>query len=199
MRFILASSSPQRKQILQKLGVDFKVVPSNIDEHHNGLKRPHAIAQYLAFQKAETVAKKYPNEWVLGCDTLVVLSNGEIACKPKNRADAKRTIKLYRDSYCDVYSGLALVNRLSNNSLAESRTKKFIQHEKTRLYFRNFSNKNIEEYLNSNEWQNRSGSMTIEGKGGKWVKKIEGDYWNVVGLPVGLLKEFFKGLRIKFF
>jgi septum formation protein len=72
--------------------------------------------------------------------------------------------------------------------------KKLVQYDKTRLKFRDFSDEEIEQYLCSNEWRDRSGSMTIEGKGGKWVKKIEGDYWNVVGLPVELLKRFLNEL-----
>ena len=181
-KLILASKSPQRKRILKDIGIRFKAVPSHIDEHSNGLKRPHAIAKNIALRKAEAVAEKYPDEWVLGCDTFVILSNGKFSTKPKNRDDARKTIDLYRSSYCDVYSGLALVNR--------SIGKKWVGFEKTRLLFRDFTNKEREEYLDSGEWRERSGSMTIEGKGGKWIKKIKGDYWNVVGLPVELLKKF---------
>ncbi|MCK5643799.1 MAG: septum formation protein Maf, partial [Gammaproteobacteria bacterium] len=181
-QLILASKSPQRKQILKDMGICFQSVPSHVDEHHSGLIRPHAIAKVIALRKAEEIARKYPNEWVLGCDTFVLLSNGKIAVKPKSRADARKTIEFYRNSYCDVYSGLALINK--------SLDKKFVQYDKTRLKFRDFSDEEIEQYLCSGEWKGRSGSMTIEGRGGKWVKKIEGDYWNVVGLPVELLKEF---------
>ena len=178
---ILASQSPQRKRILKKLGIGFKAVPAHIDEHHSGYIRPHAIAKAIAYRKAQAISEKHPDKWVLGCDTIVILSNGKIAKKPKNRKDAKRTINLYKNSYCDVYSGLALIQRSSG--------KKFIDYEKTRLYFNDFSNKQAEEYLDSGEWKNRSGSMTIEGRGGKWIKRIEGYYWNVVGLPVNLLKK----------
>jgi len=181
-QLILASQSPQRKKILKKLGISFKAIPAHIDEHHSGFVRPHAIAKAIALRKAEAISKKHPNDRVLGCDTIVILSNGRIAVKPKNRTDAKRTINLYRNSHCDVYSGLALVHKSSG--------KKLVGYEKTRLYFSDFSNDQIEKYLNSGEWRNRSGSMTIEGRGGKWIRKVEGCYWNVVGLPVNLLKEF---------
>ncbi len=179
---ILASKSPQRKKILKDIGAKFKIVPSYIDEQAGRLKKPHAIAKYIALQKALEVSKKYPKDWVIGCDTFVILSDGSLSIKPKNRADAKRTINLYRNSHCDVYSGLVLINK--------SLKKRFIGYEKTRLHFRDFSEADIEEYLNSKEWVGRSGSMTIEGKGGKWVKKMKGCYWNVVGLPVELLKQF---------
>ncbi|MFC1729810.1 Maf family protein [candidate division KSB1 bacterium] len=181
-KLILASKSPQRKKILQDMGISFKVVPSHIEETAEGLKKPHAIAKRIALRKAEAIAKKHPDQWVLGCDTFVICSNKTLSTKPKDREDARQTIELYRNSYCDVYSGLALINKKLN--------KKFVQFDKTRLKFKNFSDEDIEQYLCSGEWKGRSGSMTIEGRGGKWVKKIKGDYWNVVGLPVELLKKF---------
>jgi len=179
---ILASKSPQRKRILEEMGIRFKAVPSHIDEHADDLKRWHAIAKRIALKKANAVAEEYPDKWVLGCDTFVVLSDGSLSLKPKNRADARKTISLYRNSHCDVYSGLALVNR--------SLKKRWVGFDKTRLFFRDFTDEEREEYLDSGEWRDRSGSMTIEGRGGKWVTRTEGDYWNVVGLPVELLKKF---------
>lgn len=178
---ILASQSPQRKRILKMMGIRFKAFPSRIDETNGGFSRPHAIAKHIALKKAEAVAPRFPKNWVLGCDTFVILSNGKLALKPKHRADAKKTIQTYRASYCDVYSGIALVNHSLN--------KKFVQFDKTRLVFGKFTDAAIEKYLDTGEWKGRSGSLTIEGKGGKWIKKIKGDYWNVVGLPVGLLEK----------
>lgn len=179
---ILASRSPQRKEILKDLGISFKAVPSDIDEVKaaNERKRFHAIAKIIALRKAEKVAEDYSSEWVLGTDTFVVLSDGSLAIKPLHREDARMTLLKYRNSYCDVYSGIALVNKKMK--------KKLVDFDKTRLHFRNFSGADLENYLDSGEWKDRSGSMTIEGKGGKWVTKIDGDYWNVVGLPVEKLK-----------
>jgi septum formation protein len=187
-KLILASGSPQRKAILKRLGIPFKAIPSDVEETHDGLKKPYAIARHLAYKKAIEIARLHPNDWVLGCDTLVVLSDGRIAEKPKDRKDAKRTVKTYQNSYCDVYSGLALINLKAK--------KEYRGFEKTRLLFSDFTDSHIEEYLDSNEWQHRSGSMTIEGRGGKWVKRVKGDYWNVVGLPVNLVKEFILRSRV---
>lgn len=187
MKLILASQSPQRKRILKQMGIRFKAIPSHTSEDAGNLKKPHAMAKKIALDKALEIAKLNPNEWILACDTFVVLQNGKISLKPKNRQEAKETIKLYRNAYCNVYSGLALINKKLN--------KKFVQYAKTTLYFDYFSDKQIEEYLDSGEWKDRSGSMTIEGKGGKWIKKIKGDYWNVVGLPVDLLKEIIKTIE----
>lgn len=180
MKLILASKSPQRKRILNKMGIRFKVIPSHIDESAGKLKKPHAIAKKIARDKALSVAKKYPDQWTLGCDTFVILSDGSLSLKPKNRAEAEKTLELYRNSYCDVYSGIALIHLKLN--------KKIVQYEKTRLHFKDFSDEALKKYLDSNEWKDRSGSMTIEGKAGKWITKVIGDYWNVVGLPAQKLK-----------
>ena len=182
MELILASSSPQRKQILREMGVRFRAMSADIDEHHDGLVRPHAIVKSLALRKAERISDGYPKAWVLGCDTLIVLSNGEIALKPKNRADAKRTLLLYRNSHCDVVSGLALMNRAKGVSR--------VRYEKTRLWFREFTEADVERYLDTGEWKGCSGSMTIEGRAGEWIVRRKGGYWNVVGLPVDLARWF---------
>lgn len=188
-KFILASSSPQRVRILKNLGLKFEAIPSNIDEHHDGLSKPHAIVKSIALRKALSIADQKPQNWVIGCDTIVVLKNGKISLKPKGIEDAKKTLRSYRKAYCTVYSGLALVNKILN--------KFFVQYEKTRLYFRNFTEEEMEEYLKTGEWKGSSGAMTIEGKAGKWITRQEGEYWNVVGLPVNTLKKLFKkaGLR----
>lgn len=184
---ILASASPQRKKILEQMGLKFSIIPAHIDEHHSGFSRPHAIVKSIARRKAEAIAGKNPDVWVIGCDTIVVLSNGTIAVKPRDRADAGRILKSYQNSHCDVYSGLALIQKKSEQS--------FIGFERTRIFFRDFSDRSLEEYLDTDEWKGRSGAMTIEGKG-HWTRKIEGEYWNVVGLPVSLLKRFLKRARL---
>lgn len=183
MAIILASSSPQRKKILEQLGLEFRVVPAHVDEHHAGYSKPHAVVKSIARRKAEAVAKKHPNDWVIGCDTIVLLKGGAISTKPKDRDDARTILKNYQNSHCDVYSGLALINR--------SLKKRYVDFERTRIFFRDFSDQSLEEYLDTGDWKGRSGAMTIEGKA-HWTKKMEGEYWNVVGLPVDLLKKHLK-------
>lgn len=164
------------------MGIPFRAVPSVVDEHHDGLEKPHAIVRNIALRKADAVARQEPANWVLGGDTIVVLSNGTIALKPVDRADAERTLRRYRDSYCDVYSGLALVNRTMKVAKAG--------FEKTRIRFKDFPSSEIEAYLETGDWEGRSGSMTIEGVGERWMTEMKGDYWNVVGLPVHLLSRY---------
>lgn len=196
-RLILASSSPQRKRILRDLGILFKSVPSRIREDAGKLKRPFAIARHLAKQKAIAVSMKYPENWILGVDTLVVparqhracpcrygrvgLANGKITGKPKNKAEAKAVIKSYSGSYCDIFSGIAMVNRSLGKIVTD--------YERARLYFKKFTNKEIDEYLSRHRWKSSSGSLTIEAIKDKWIKRLEGDYWNVVGLPIKTMKK----------
>lgn len=160
------------------------MIPSHVDEDHNGLTKTDEIVSHLSYKKAYEIAKKNPGEWVIGSDTLVLLSNGKISEKPKDRAEAKETILTYSGSHCDVYSGLTLLK------ITDGKELNYTDYEKTRIHFDKLTDDQIEEYLDSEEWQNRSGSMTIEGRGGKWINNIDGCYWNVVGLPVNLLKEF---------
>lgn len=181
--FTLASGSPQRKWILEQLRLNFKIDPPNIDESLGNIDliRPHAIVKHLALAKAEVITKKHPNSPVLSCDTLVISSKGEILGKPKNLSEAKRMLSSYNGSYADIYSGLAWIYK--------NRSKKpFAAYNKTRLYFKLISSKAIDDYLKDGEWEYCSGGMKIEKIEG-WIKKRVGEYWNVVGLPVNLLKE----------
>ncbi len=181
MKLILASSSPQRKRIMEDLKLKFEIIPSGVEEDYGDLKDPQEIAMFLAHLKAKDVAQKHKEDWVIGCDTIVVLDNGHISMKPKNRDKAKWTLQQYKNSYADVYSGLALMN------IAED--KEYVEIERTRLFFHDFTDEDIENYLDLNHWQGSSGSMTIEGEGGKLIKDREGEYENVVGLPVQLLRD----------
>ena len=181
MRFVLASQSFQRKKILEKMGLSFEVIPAHIDEHHAGFSRPHAIVKSIAFRKAEALSQKYPDCWIIAADTIVILPDGTIALKPKNKAEAKKVIQTYRNNHCDVYSGLALVNQKKNVHLKGC--------EKSTIWFGDFSDEQIDDYLRVGEWRRSSGSLTIE-EVGDWVKRIEGDYATILGLPVNLLKRF---------
>lgn len=184
---ILASKSPQRKKILEELNLEFEVIPAHVDEHHDGHEDPGLIVKSIALRKAQAVAKERPDAWIIGCDTIVVSSDGKICLKPENREDARDTLSRFSDSYCDVYSGLALINK--------SEEKELVGFEVTRLFFREVTDIEITNYLELDEWKESSGAMTIEGTAGEWITRTEGDYWNVVGLPVELLKEFLNQIK----
>lgn len=181
--FILASGSPQRKWILEQIGVNFKIDPPDIDENLDNipLKKPHAIVKYLALAKAQAIANRHSSLPILSCDTLVVNHKGQILGKPKTKIDAKRMLESYNGAYADIYSGLAWI-------YADRSKKPFLDYNKTRLYFKAISGQAIDDYLQNGEWKYCSGGMKVE-KIDDWLKKRVGEYWNVVGLPVKLLEK----------
>lgn len=182
MKFILASKSPQRAEILNRFKVPFEVVPSNIEEDFGNKKRPFAIVKKISYDKALVVAKKYPNRYVIGSDTFVVFSNGKIGLKPKNKKEAHKMIINYSNNRAIVYSGLTLI--------CLNKNVKKIGYEKTTLYFKKLSDDEIGSYLKDGLWKNCSGALKIEEVEKIWIKKRVGDYWNVVGMPINLLKNF---------
>lgn len=186
---ILASKSPQRQQILKKWGISFKAVPGHIDEHHNSYHQPHAIVQDIALRKAVNVGQKYPQHFILGVDTLVVSADGKIMGKPRDQKEAFSMIRNYSGRTCDIYSGVALISIHKNY--------RWQTYEKTRLYFRKLKKEDLKTYLKTKEWQERSGAMTLEGRGGEWVTKIVGDYWNVIGLPLVVLFRLKMGTSLR--
>ncbi|MBI5412220.1 septum formation protein Maf [Candidatus Peregrinibacteria bacterium] len=182
-QWILASKSPQRKAILKKWGIPFKAISSGVSETWGSRKIPSAIVREIAKRKAESVASHYPNHWVIGVDTLVFFDKNRQIGKPKDREEAKKIIQNFSGKYCDVYSGVALINKCKKRRIFEA--------EKTRLFFRKISRKTCEAYLKTGEWKGRSGAMTLEGAGSVFVRRIQGDYWNVIGFPAFFL-EFIK-------
>jgi len=180
---ILASQSWQRQKILKKIGLKFDILPAHIDEHHSGFKKPHAIVKSIAKRKAEAVLKKHPKATIIAADTIVILSNGRISLKPKNKAEAKTIIKTYQSSHCHVYTGLAIKH--------PHEKKVRMAYEKSSIHFNDFSDQDIDEYLKVGSWKGSSGALTIEEVEG-WVKKIEGDYSNILGLPIPTLKKLIR-------
>lgn len=173
-KIILASQSPQRKNILEDLGVVFEVVPSGFEEIMPLDPDPYILAREFALEKARDVARKYPENWVLGVDTIVVAEDGEILIKPVDADDARRIVRKLSNSVQIVVSGIALVKG----------EKELAQEDRTEVHFREITEQEIEAWIESGLWEGRSGAFQIDGLGGVFVKKIVGDFYNVVGLPV---------------
>jgi septum formation protein len=178
MKFILASQSPQRKTLLEGLGVEFSVVPSTFSESDHPEREPAARAQVLAERKAEEVASRYPDAWVLGCDTLVVASDGALLEKPSDAAEAKKMITLQSGTTSVVHSALTLVSPDGNT---------FAGLSSSQVHFKKLSPEEIDWWIETGLWRERSGSFQIDGPGQLMIEKIEGDWSSVVGLPVFLL------------
>lgn len=170
---ILASASPQRREILTLLGVAFAHRPADVEEAAAG--PPREVARGNARRKALAVDRA-PGETVLGVDTLVATEH-EIWGKPADAAAAAETLRRLSGRVHEVVSGFALV---SDDGVVEG-------EEITRVTFRTLDRDTVAWYLATGEWQGRAGGYAIQGRGAALVRGIEGDYLNVVGLPVGAL------------
>jgi septum formation protein len=173
-KLVLASRSPQRRAILESLGVPFLVRTTDVVEEDAGA--PVVVAGENALRKAVAAVGR-PGEVVLGVDTLVAIGL-EIWGKPPTESAARDTLRRLGGRTHDVVSGVALVDEDGSVRAATAVTK---------VTFRALDEPTVEWYLRSGEWRERAGGYAIQGRGGALVERIEGDYLNVVGLPVGAL------------
>lgn len=173
---ILASRSPQRRAILDQLGVSFSVDVSGVEEIEHG--PPEEVALQNATRKASAVAARHPGALVLGADTLVYL-DGTIYGKPAGVEQAEVMLRALSGRRHTVVGGLCLIE--------SGRTRTAVVG--TDVRFRELDDALLEWYLDSGEWRERAGSYAIQGRGAALVAEIEGDYLNVVGLPVPTLLE----------
>jgi septum formation protein len=180
-RLVLASRSPQRRAILESLGVPFEVRPVDVVEEDDGV--PLAVAIENAVRKAVAGGAR-PDEVVLGVDTIVTLDL-EIWGKPRNETAARETLRRLAGRTHEVISGVALVDEDGAVRAATATTQ---------VTFRPMDEATIDWYLASGEWEERAGGYAIQGRGGALVDRIEGNYLNVVGLPVGTLLELWPDL-----
>lgn len=175
---VLASSSPRRAEILRRSGWPFQAVAADIDET---LREGEGAVEYverLACEKAETVAEGRTAGLVLGADTTVVVG-GQVLGKPVDDADARRMLELLSGRWHDVLSGVALVRTETNEVL--------VAHELTRVRFASLTDAEIDWYISTGEPTDKAGAYAIQGHAALFIEEIEGDYWNIVGLPVRLV------------
>jgi len=181
-QIILASASPQRKQLLAGLGIDFVVIPSRVNEEACTEPDPAKRAQLLAREKAHEVMDRHRGQWIIGSDTLVVASTGERLEKPVDEHDARRMAELHSGKTSVVHSGLAVVR--PDGAMFDGLSSSFVT-------FRTLSDADIDWWISTNLWRDRSGAFQIDGLGQLMIEKIEGDWTSIVGLPVFLLGELF--------
>ncbi len=174
-KIILASNSPRRREILSNF-IDFTVISKEIDEIKDDCFSPWTTVMALAYEKGIEVAKDNVDEVVLSADTLVEL-DGKLLGKPKNREDAKIMIKSLSGKIHNVYTGYAIFKL--------SKKIKYVSYEKSSVKFYDLSSDEIEKYLDTLEYKDKAGAYGIQGKGSLLVEKIEGDYFNIVGFPIG--------------
>jgi septum formation protein len=175
---VLASASPRRADLLAQIGIPFEVIPSDVREDLTLPLEPERHVLVLARLKAEDVARKRPGSLVLGADTIVV-REGTILGKPVDAADACRMLRLLSGRWHEVMTGVALRQ--------EKGGKKREAVEVTRVKFRDLGEEEIREYVATGEPLDKAGAYGIQGKGAVLVERIEGCYFNVVGLPLARL------------
>ena len=179
MKYILASASPRRKELLSLAVKDFEIIPSKIPEIVPDGLEVEKHSEYLARLKANDIAKDFKNAVVIGADTSVIFGD-EILGKPRDREDAKRMLKMLSGNTHKVITGCTGVKNGVCDSFSVT----------TEVEFLGLTDKEIEDYLNTDEPYDKAGSYGIQGLGGLFVNSIKGDYFNVVGLPVAHLKRF---------
>lgn len=184
MNIILASASPRRKKILKKqMKMKFKVIVAKVEEKTK-YKKPHKIVMELSKLKALSVAKKYPQSIVIGADT-IVYCNGKIIGKPKDSQQAKRFLKIQSGRWQSVYTGITVVLLKNNIVLTD--------YEKSLCYMRRLTEKEINQI--SKKHLDKAGGWAVQDKNDKLITKIKGDYTNVVGFPVKLVKTLLEKVK----
>ena len=178
---LLASQSPRRAEILRSVGWPFETFPVAIDETPKAPESPVEYVERLAREKAEAAAKTARAPLVLGADTTVVV-DGEILGKPEDDVDARRMLRLLSDRWHEVLTGVALVEGCAEGAL-NSR----VAHERTRVRFGPLTEREIDWYVRTGEPADKAGAYAVQGYAALFIEGIEGDYWNVVGLPIRLV------------
>ena len=180
-KIILASKSPQRAEILRMIRLDFKVEPSKIEEKINPRIKQNQIAIALSKKKAETISQKYPNDLIIGADTIVIL-NGIVYGKPKDKNESKKMLKALSGNFHEVITGVTIMNE--KNSIIKTFS------ELTEVFVKSIPTKKIDYYINNFNTLDKAGSYGIQDWFSIWIKKINGCYYNVMGLPVSKLYRY---------
>lgn len=189
-RFIVASASPRRREILENAGYTFEIIPSDADETVDEGISPEETVCELSRRKALSVLSANPDAVVFGCDTVVAL-DGQILGKPENDEDAKRMLRTLSGRKHTVSTGVCIAD---GNNIK-------VFHNTTEVEFYPLNEETVESYVSTGECSDKAGAYGIQGYGRVLVKEIKGDYFSVMGLPVSetarVLKEFGVEGRIK--
>jgi septum formation protein len=180
MKLILASSSPRRQELLRNAGFEFDVIPSRVEEVFEADRDPAEVVERLALHKAEDVARRveHADAVVLGADTVVV-ADGEPLGKPKTDQEAVAMLEKLSGREHQVITGVALVDPHS--------PRRALAHQVTRVFFRSLHRREIDDYVANGEPVDKAGAYAIQGRAGRFVTRLEGCYFNVMGLPIALV------------
>ena len=187
-KIILASASPRRREILDIVKIPYEVCVSDINETVSGELTPEQIAIELAKLKADAVRSKFNNDRIIiGCDTVVALKS-EVFGKPKSYDEAIQMLKKLSGKIHQVYTGVCIINSSISTSFSE----------RTDVEFWTVSDEEISEYVKTGEPMDKAGAYAIQGLGSLFVKRINGDFYNVMGLPASKLCKILKEIDDNF-
>jgi len=189
-RIILASASPRRKELLEKTGLCFEVDAGNCRENLSSELEPHQLAVQISLEKAQSVAGKYPDAVIIGADTFGVL-DGRIIGKPGSVEDARAMLQSIGGKCHLVITGYSIIDTSCDKSVSGT--------VETKVYIKELTPEEIDAYVKTGEPLDKAGAYAIQGLGALFVEKIEGDYFNVVGLPVYALMNALKEFGIQVF
>ena len=173
MTLILASASPRRRDLLTQAGLRFDVLPAHIDETLHPNESPTAYVQRLALEKAQALHALHPKATILGADTTVVLEH-EILNKPTDLSDAERILRLLSNRVHQVHTGIAVVTPTTRRAHVET----------TSVFFAPIPDADLAHYLSTGDSLDKAGAYGIQGYAARWITRIEGDFFNVMGLPI---------------
>lgn len=178
-RLVLASASPRRAEILRAVEWPFEVSIVDLDETQHAMESPTAYVERLAREKAEAAALRFPGRLTLGADTIVLIDE-RVLGKPRDMEDARRMLRHLSGRWHEVLTGVALVR-------AGERGQTRVAHERTRVHFNEMSDAEINWHAENGRPLDKAGAYAVQGHAALFIREIQGDYWNVVGLPVQLV------------
>ena len=197
-KIILASGSPRRKELLEKIGLKFNIDPSDYPEDWQSKIQsykdrgialiPEDLAKSISIGKAAAVAPKYPNSIILAADTIGVL-RGKVIGKPRTPDEARQMLQALSGKSHRVITAFTILDSTNNKTVTRTVA--------TRVYFKKLSQTEIDNYVKTGEPLDKAGAYAIQGKGSIFVEKIEGDYYNVMGLPLNSLSESLKEFGVQ--
>jgi septum formation protein len=180
-KLILASKSPRRRYLLEQVGLEFSVIPSKFDESSVTLTSSDSYVKRLAEAKAKDISARYPDSWIIGADTIVFIDN-TILGKPRSRTEAQAMLRCLSANIHQVLTGYCIC--------CKAKDRYFSDTVKTEVCFKKLTEKEIAWYINSGEPFDKAGAYAIQGIGTFLVRRINGSYTNVVGLPVCEVLDF---------
>jgi septum formation protein len=189
-KIVLASKSPRRKRLLEQIGLTFEIRESEYEENMTAKSDPYELAKFLALGKARDVAQYYDDALVIGADTFTVYQ-GKFVGKPKDTADAKRILKIFSGQSHEVVTGFAVIDTKSGEIING--------YGKAESFFRELSDEEIDAYVATGEPLGMAGAYGFMDKGGVLMQEVRGDFYSIIGLPIGQIYLALKKLGVDIF